>query len=340
MKHTRISSRCGCPGTTTSLRITFLTLHSLSVGKELTALSALKTHLHGTPRAKAIARYGLWYLDWYDAHQLEAFPVHHTTLVGFLIWYIQKNSGSTKSIDYVKTALWNFTLELGRKWLPRGEELRCRKLIKLLKYRDIRPTNRKAPLTLNLLNLIYERWAPIQSNHMILTAMYLGHDALLRSAELLSLNASHVKVLNKQQMSIQLLRSKTHRSGAAQAVHICDRPGPSAFKMVSHTLASHRHSNAPLFGNQPRNWLASGIKRAVQEIGENASHYSTHSLRAGGATDLLRANTPLEIIRKAGRWHSDEVLKYLRDEIFVANTCATAFANLNQNEWDTHTHTH
>lgn len=76
---------------------------------------------------------------------MKAFPVQHTSLVGFLIWYVQKNEGSTKSINYVKSALWNFTLELGYKWLPRDEELRCRKLVKLIKYRDVRPTTRKAP---------------------------------------------------------------------------------------------------------------------------------------------------------------------------------------------------
>ena len=51
-------------------------------------------------------------------------------------------------------------------------------------------------------------------------------------------------------------------------------------------------------------------------------------LRAGGATDLLCAGIPREIIQKAGRWNSDEVLKYLRDECFIADTCAKAFAKL------------
>lgn len=262
---------------------------------------------------------------------MAAFPATHSTLTGFLIWYKDKNDGSTRNLDHVKSALWNFSKELGLPWLSEQEEHRCRKLIKMLKYNDVRPANAKAPLTVDFLNSIHAELHSSEANIPLLAAMFLGHDALLRSAELLSLRRADINVINQKQICITLRRTKTHRVGAAQSVFVSDRQGPSAFKLIRILLSGNtsQSPDTPLLGEgRARNWLASGIKKAVSKQGLDPALYSTHSLRAGGATDLLRAGTPLEIIRKAGRWRSDEVLKYLRDEVFLANQCADAFASL------------
>lgn len=61
-------------------------------------------------------------------------------------------------------------------------------------------------------------------------------------------------------------------------------------------------------------WLRLRIKAAVAAIGLNPAEYSGHSLRAGGATDLFVARVPLYVIKKKGRWASDAVMVYYRDE--------------------------
>ena len=41
-------------------------------------------------------------------------------------------------------------------------------------------------------------------------------------------------------------------------------------------------------------------------------NYDTHSLQIGRATDLFKMGVPVEDIKKAGRWVSNSVFKYLR----------------------------
>lgn len=253
----------------------------------------------------------------------------HRTLLGFLIWYRDRNGGSTRAFSGVKTALWNFTRELNLTWLSKREEHRTKRLIKELKYLDTTPINRKEPLTMDILRKVHDEWAAQPTYLHILAAMFLGHDALLRSSELLALRTTDILWMNPHRMRIAIARSKTHREGAAQLVYVSDRPGPSSFKLVRQIQEENpQHKGLLLGGGKARNWLANGIKKAVQLVGLNPAVYSTHSLRAGGATDLLCAGIPREIIQKAGRWNSDEVLKYLRDECFIADTCAKAFAKL------------
>jgi hypothetical protein len=47
-------------------------------------------------------------------------------------------------------------------------------------------------------------------------------------------------------------------------------------------------------------------------IAVDATLYSGHSCRAGGATDLFVAGLPYYIVKKYGRWRSDAALLYFR----------------------------
>lgn len=58
--------------------------------------------------------------------------------------------------------------------------------------------------------------------------------------------------------------------------------------------------------------LAMVIKRAASAMGEDASRYSCHSLRSGGATALLAAGVDSTTIKLHGRWASDTFQRYTR----------------------------
>ena len=54
------------------------------------------------------------------------------------------------------------------------------------------------------------------------------------------------------------------------------------------------------------------LKTAIANINLDPFLYNSHSMRAGMATDMLKAGVPVEKIRYIGRWKSNTVYKYLR----------------------------
>ena len=44
-------------------------------------------------------------------------------------------------------------------------------------------------------------------------------------------------------------------------------------------------------------------------------HYSYHSLRCGGASHTFSKNTPVDLIKKMGDWHSECYQQYLKDDL-------------------------
>ena len=61
-----------------------------------------------------------------------------------------------------------------------------------------------------------------------------------------------------------------------------------------------------------RVFVASNLDKLTKIIGLDSSNYTTHSLRAGRATDLAEAGESDAVIRTAGRWRSDAFKCYLR----------------------------
>ena len=59
------------------------------------------------------------------------------------------------------------------------------------------------------------------------------------------------------------------------------------------------------------------VKNRLKEVGidANALNIGGHSLRAGGATDAAQRGVDLSLLKKHGRWKSDAVFLYLRDDV-------------------------
>ncbi len=60
-------------------------------------------------------------------------------------------------------------------------------------------------------------------------------------------------------------------------------------------------------------------------LGYEASHFSVHSYRAGGATDLFAAGLTLAEVMEHGRWETDTALIYYRDNNRLVFKVAYAF---------------
>ena len=53
------------------------------------------------------------------------------------------------------------------------------------------------------------------------------------------------------------------------------------------------------------------LRKSLSLAGLQASHYSGHSFRRGGATYAFRCGAPIELISLQGDWSSDAVLLYI-----------------------------
>ena len=110
-------------------------------------------------------------------------------------------------------------------------------------------------------------------------------------------------------------RSVTIRVSAAGP----DAPMCPVRAMVAYLEATtHFAANEPLFRHHDGSYITRSrvdamIKRLAHAAGfdTSRSRWSTHSMRAGGATSLSFLGVPAHIIRAYGRWHSDSMLRCL-----------------------------
>ena len=67
-----------------------------------------------------------------------------------------------------------------------------------------------------------------------------------------------------------------------------------------------------------RIFVASQLAKLTSLLGLDTSNYSTHSIRAGRATDMAEAGEPDAVIRSSGRLRSDAFKCYLRFDVLPA----------------------
>ena len=68
------------------------------------------------------------------------------------------------------------------------------------------------------------------------------------------------------------------------------------------------HDNIPVKAFQARKLL----KLCLKQLGLNEKLYNFHSMRIGMATSLLKNNQSIEEVKRAGRWRSSAIYRYLK----------------------------
>jgi hypothetical protein len=207
-------------------------------------------------------------------------------------------------------------------------------------------SRKKRPLQLQTLSVILLQMDLSTQLKLYLAVLIMtAHDGLLRVSELLS----DLKVADLLWTSgcsgfkIHLRRSKQGRSGPGVYIAFNNYGNISAVKLMIKWYEFNNLWNSPekrIFprrtkGRQlsfsataPKGWFRSKLKELVKRVGLHAPSYSTHSLRAGGATDLFVARVPYYIIKKMGRWTFDVAIENFRNEDNVEEEVHKAFSGL------------
>ena len=293
-------------------------------------------------REKAISSMGSSYIKWCTERSLTpVFPVVCRSLMAFLVHRCKDLKGSTKTLGSSVSMIKGYSNRNRHPWLDAQELLLIDKLIKHLQFKDVVPTRRVTPLTLDILkDIVASPEVPEQVKTMLMT----GHDCLNRVGEICSgLKCRDFQwSRNQKRVTVEFQRSKVHREGGSEFITMEEYSSNSGTRLLRKHFRKYGLFNSPhqvvfpaLIKDQA-DWsrpmstaqFRSQLKRAVKLKGLDPSRFAGHSLRAGGATDLFNANVPYPIIKKMGRWRSDAAMIYYRDEDAVIKATTKGFASL------------
>ena len=195
----------------------------------------------------------------------------------------------------------------------------------------------RLPIGRNLLKLILAEVDRKLSQQVYLKLLYrsvfmLAYYGLLRIGEICkgphAMKAKDIHINERRdRLMIVLYSSKTHgRNSRPQTIIIKKSPNCAelvkycpveslklfltergSYKSDSEILCVFRDKQ-PITAKLVRKMLRSTLKK----LGLDPSFYDTHSFRIGRATDLAASGHSIEDIKRAGRWKSNAVYKYLR----------------------------
>ena len=200
-----------------------------------------------------------------------------------------------------------------------------------------RPLPRQAaPIGYDQLALMISCLSGSRDHLIIASSITLQYFACLRASELCA-DLQHSIVPLRSQVSFNLhssiptmtfrvISSKTNPHGFT--VHVgCSQKSICAVCITYYYLHAYPlPPAAPLYQFNSGQFLTyslynSLIKQLLSKAGFDPAPYSSHSLRAGSATQAARSGLPREDIKRLGRWKSQAYEAYLRPP-------PEAFANL------------
>lgn len=205
---------------------------------------------------------------------------------------------------------------------------RLRDLVTGLRKRDHSVPRRKLPVTAQVLTVLTGRIAALPFNrarYQLLVMGLVAHAALLRGSEACALRVGDVQwdAADATACTLIIHKSKANKTGPAEQVHLAEL-APGAIATLRQYMRLHTPADAAarLFPcpGQPNPYKAYAVnhfradfRKLLEYAGYPAQHYSSHSFRSGGATDLWHAGCRDHAIRLHGRWRSDTFWIYIRD---------------------------
>jgi hypothetical protein len=278
-----------------------------------------------------------------------AFPLSYRSVGLYYIQYAHRFGHTTRSIPSIASHLKRANRELGHPPMSDFDSACLGDVVTSLRKYDKSEPRRKLPVTHAILQAVQGR-ADMRSllNYQLITMGRVAHDALLRGCELIGLKRGHlVWSHDRSQVRVIIHNSKAHKTGGkAEGVILSDYGPSSAVAMLReywHTMhMDARAADAPLWPSihheGSTDWSSFTSKKSfvsafqvlLSKAGFQASLYSGHSFRSGGATDLWASKVCRpQSIKLFGRWKSEAFWLYVRDNPALrASEVAGAFASL------------
>ena len=257
-----------------------------------------------------------------------AWPVSGRTLEAFARHLGERMLPS--SVDTNLQRVRTFCTACGLSYPPRSQLGGLRLVMRGQQRRAWSDVKRARPLRarhLRRLDQLMERQWSAETRRLS-AMLWVSHSGLLRSIELLHLRWGDIRFF-RHGVRVRILPqfSKMSLGGPGDFVWI-PREGSRAYAAL---LGWYHECGSP--ADEALVWDTNGYSysrwlRQTKEVGKalGLSGVSTHSLRAGGATDLLQGGADFETVKRAGRWASMCFLQYWRpDPAEITAQLAAAF---------------
>lgn len=182
-----------------------------------------------------------------------------------------------------------------------------------------KPVDKKEPLTLaNVAALTARFTAPGASptDHYVVTAVAVAFFGFFRFSDLAAITFDQLR-FSASHVSVTLPQRKTDQWREGSTVLIARVPGETWCPVTllrRHVERFKISGTAPVFMDLKKSTAAASpanyqrfrhlLLERLSAIGLDASHFGTHSMRAGGATLAANAGVPEPLLMEHGGWHS------------------------------------
>ena len=151
--------------------------------------------------------------------------------------------------------------------------------------------------------------------------LLLAYDSMCRRSELIALRVEDMGIVSQNQICILLHKSKTDQQGSGKFIHL----SKEAIKSVEDWLAAAKITSGFILSGIKPNGVVTGslcdsrigriyktLATRAQLSGKIVQSISGHSMRVGGAQDLLALGASLPQIMVKGGWvKPDTVMRYV-----------------------------
>ena len=264
------------------------------------------------------------YLTFTSTHALDPLPIQERVLLWYVA-YLEIQGLAPATVRNYLAAIRAWVLSLGLPepviWSPRVH-LACRAMV-----RTHAPPRQVSPITYQLLSSMIHLLTPSRDHLLLAAAISLQYFACLRASELCSNTCqarvparSDISFYSRDSVPIMVYTCHTSKTAAhGFDVHVgCSGALVCAVCIMHHFISSYPASpHDPLFALSSGQALTyeaynSAIKQLVRALGLNPKNYSSHSLRAGAATQAAQTGLDPDSIKRLGRWRSQAYMVYLR----------------------------
>ena len=191
--------------------------------------------------------------------------------------------------------------------------------------RSASPPRQSTPISILIRRQIASSLPLTGDNLMIWAAMLLAYFGCLRASEYcfnpdvappLSLSSFSFSS-NPLTCSVRITSSKTSLLGFTATVGCTGTVVCPVCSIRRYISASRVGSEPPFFrftdGAPLTPWRFNlALKSIISNLGLNPDRFSSHSLRAGSATDAAASGLPGVVIKNMGHWSSDAYSRYVR----------------------------